>query len=223
VRWEHPERGLLAPAEFVPAAEETGLIVPVGAWVVAEACRQMAQWRDQLGWEDVRMAVNVSARQLSDPTLRDSVLRALKAAGLAARQLCLEVTESAIIAELDQTTIDTLVELKELGVQLAIDDFGLGFSSLARIKALPRVDVLKIDRSFVAQIASDRLDRAIVSSVVNLAASLGLEAVAEGVETEIQAEHLRRLSCPVAQGFLFGRPVPPETLTAQLAARVANS
>ena len=214
VRWEHPQRGLLSPDQFIPTAEETGLIVPLGNWVLRESCRQMAAWTAQgVFGPEVRIAVNVSALQLSDPATIGQVRAALADHGLRADQLCLEVTETALTDGAGQA-VETLHELKQMGVQIAIDDFGTGFSSLARLKELPPVDLVKIDRSFVSGLGVCRHDGAIVSSVLNLADALGVPVVAEGVETTDQASRLRGLGCALAQGYLFSRPVTAEEVTA---------
>ena len=218
VRWQHPVRGLIGPDQFIPAAEDNGLIVPLGAWVLREACAQMARWRDELGvTDDVRMAVNLSARQLVDPDLPSIVAAVLAENGLPASQLCLEVTETALV-EQDGFAIDALRRLEALGVALAIDDFGVGFSSLTRIKDLPPIDVLKVDRTFVAGLGTEDADAAIISSVVSLATSLSVMTVAEGVETEDQAERLQDLGCQIAQGYLYARPRPAITLTEEMRA-----
>jgi EAL domain-containing protein (putative c-di-GMP-specific phosphodiesterase class I) len=227
VRWEHPVRGLLSPDQFIPAAEETGLIVPLGRWVLREACRQMAWWIQQgVFGPTVRVAVNVSPVQLAEIDMADTIEAALADFGLTPQQLCLEVTETALMDGAGRA-IGTLARLKALGVQLAIDDFGIGFSSLARLKELPPVDLVKIDRSFVSGLGVSTSDSAIVSAVLKLASSLGVPAVAEGVETAAQVERLRDLGCPLGQGYLFSRPVRPEdirgaqdALAALLAARV---
>jgi diguanylate cyclase (GGDEF)-like protein/PAS domain S-box-containing protein len=214
VRWEHPERGLLSPDEFIPAAEETGLIVPLGNWVLREACRQMAEWAaDGVFGPEVRIAVNVSALQLSDRATVGQVRAALADHGLRPDRLCLEVTESALTDGAGQA-VETLRQIKAMGVQIAIDDFGTGFSSLARLKELPPVDLVKIDRSFVAGLGVSVHDGAIVSSVLNLADALGVPVVAEGVETTDQASRLRGLGCSLGQGYLFSRPIAAADVTA---------
>ena len=212
IRWHHPERGLVAPSEFVHLAEETGLIVPIGGWALGEACQQMAYWRRQYPeLADMRVNVNLSARQFGDPHLVPSVAAVLRESGLPPEALWLEITESVLMDEA-QCTVETLNELRNLGVHLAIDDFGTGYSSLSYLKRFP-VDVLKIDRSFVDGLASDGEDQAIVTAVISMAHALGLSVVAEGVECELQLAELRRLGCDGAQGYLLGRPAPaPDTL-----------
>jgi diguanylate cyclase (GGDEF)-like protein/PAS domain S-box-containing protein len=213
LRWEHPELGTVPPLRFVPVAEQSGLIVAIGAWVVREACAQAARWAasDPAAGE-LEVAVNVSPRQLAAPSFADDVRRALADTGLAPHRLCLEVTESAVVADLDTAT-RSLNRLKELGVRLAIDDFGVGYASLSQLKALPPVDVLKIDRSFVEGVLGDHEDRAIVEAVVQLAGSLGLRTVAEGVESAEQAELLRQMRCSVGQGYHFARPAPAAAIS----------
>jgi diguanylate cyclase (GGDEF)-like protein/PAS domain S-box-containing protein len=214
LRWDHPELGVVAPLRFVPIAEQSGLIVEIGAWVLDEACAQAMRWDAPL-----EIAVNVSPRQLADDTFADTVAGVLMRTGLPAGRLCLEVTESAVIADLETAT-RSLERLRRLGVRLAIDDFGVGYASLSQLKSLPPVDVLKIDRSFVEGVLGDGEDRAIVDAVIQLARSLGLETVAEGVESEEQAEALRAMFCVTGQGYHFARPVSPEAI-AELLAREA--
>ncbi len=208
VRWQHPERGLVPPGEFIPAAEDSGLIVPLGEWVLREACAQLSAWR-RAGTVDprVRVAVNVSARQLSHPGLPSTVAAALAGAELGSTALCLEITESAIIQDTG-VALANLDAIKRQGVAIALDDFGVGFSSLDQIRELPPVDVIKVDRSFTAGLGTNESDRAVVNAVLSLTRSLGLTAVAEGVETESQLGLLRRLGCGVGQGFYFARPQP---------------
>jgi diguanylate cyclase (GGDEF)-like protein/PAS domain S-box-containing protein len=209
LRWDHPELGLIAPLRFIPVAEQSGLIVPIGAWVLTEACTQAASWSAaNPAAGELEIAVNVSPRQLASLDFPDDVARALEVSGLAPGRLCLEVTESAVVADLETAT-RSLNHLKGLGVRLAIDDFGVGYASLGQLKALPPVDVLKIDRSFVDGVLGDHEDKAIVDAVIQLAASLGLETVAEGVETGDQATLLRDMRCSLAQGFHFAKPVAP--------------
>ncbi|HET9719352.1 MAG TPA: EAL domain-containing protein [Solirubrobacteraceae bacterium] len=212
VRWQHPERGLIQPMEFIPVAEETGLIVSMGDWVIRAACRDLAAWRAQ-GVSDLRVAVNVSAAQLK-PSLVAGVEAALAANGLPPCALELEITESALMdAELVEPVLRSL---KEIGVGLAIDDFGTGYSSLSRLRALP-IDMLKIDRSFVADLPDSADAAALVGSVITLADSLGVTTLAEGVETPAQRDHLARQGCAMAAGWLWSRPIPGGELPAQLA------
>jgi diguanylate cyclase (GGDEF)-like protein len=205
LRWDDPERGLVAPADFIPVAEETGLIVPIGNWVLREACRQARQWMD-LGHGVLPVAVNLSARQFADPALEHSVQAALHAARCPASALQLEITESMVIGDGEQALV-TMDRLNRLGVRLSIDDFGTGYSSLSYLKRFP-VHKLKIDRSFIRDIQIDPNDEAIVDTILVLAKKLGLRCVAEGVETEAQLEFLRALGCAEYQGYLFARPCP---------------
>jgi diguanylate cyclase (GGDEF)-like protein/PAS domain S-box-containing protein len=211
IRWAHPDRGLVPPGVFIPVAEETGLIVPIGQWVLEQACRQARQWQAQRGVDrPLIVSVNLSARQFQHPDLAADIERALRATGLDPRILKLEVTESVVMQDADSATA-TLQQLKALGIQLAIDDFGTGYSSLASLKRLP-VDTLKIDRSFVDGLGSDGQDTAIVQSVVALAKTLHLDVTAEGVATPIQAAYLRALGCDRGQGYLFARPLPADAI-----------
>jgi diguanylate cyclase (GGDEF)-like protein/PAS domain S-box-containing protein len=212
LRWDHPQLGTIAPLRFIPIAEQSGLIVPIGAWVLHAACAQAAAWgASSAAGAQLEVAVNVSPRQLASPVFADEVAHALKASGLPPHRLCLEVTESAVVADIETATA-SLQRLKTLGVRLALDDFGVGYASLSQLKALPTVDVLKIDRSFVDGVLADDEDKAIVEAVVQLAASLGLETVAEGVESSDQASLLRDMRCSLAQGFHFARPVSPDAI-----------
>jgi diguanylate cyclase (GGDEF)-like protein/PAS domain S-box-containing protein len=212
-RWQHPERGLVAPSEFIHLAEETGLVVPLGRAVLEEACRQAAAWQVSSG-EDLTVSVNLSAKQFSQPDLVEQVDGALRLAGLPARLLKLEVTESMVMENTDGA-IALLRRLKALGVHIAIDDFGTGYSSLSYLLRLP-ADTLKIDRSFVSGTGDAGRNVSIVRTVVGLAYSLGLDVVAEGVETEQQMALLAELGCPFAQGFLFS-PAVEAGVAAQLA------
>jgi diguanylate cyclase (GGDEF)-like protein len=209
IRWNHPTRGLLPPCEFISLAEDCGLIVPLGTWVMGEACRQAAVWcaeRAKAGQDPHRLSlsINVSAQQLADPKFTQLLVGVLEESGFAADHLWLEVTEGMILQDPD-ASVATLRSIRELGVHIAIDDFGTGYSSLSYLKQLP-VEVLKIDRSFIDHVDDDPDDMAIVRAVVALGASLGLGVVAEGIERPSQAEQLVSLGCLVAQGFLYGCP-----------------
>jgi EAL domain-containing protein (putative c-di-GMP-specific phosphodiesterase class I) len=206
LRWRHPELGLLSPARFIPVAEETGLIVPLGAWVLRAACTQAQRWRAR-GLELDTVAVNISTRQFRNRDLVDQVAAVLAQTGLPAGCLDLEITESLMMENVEEF-IARLRALKELGVQLSVDDFGTGYSSLNYLKQFP-VDRLKIDRSFVRDIASDRGDGAIVQAVIQLGHILGLAVTAEGVETAEQLAFLRRHGCDEGQGFYFSKPLHP--------------
>jgi diguanylate cyclase (GGDEF)-like protein len=204
VRWEHPERGLVPPGDFIPLAEETGLIIDLGAWVLRDACSRAASW-------DVTVSVNLSRRQLGQEDLLELVAATLAETGLPAERLCLEITESTVMRD-PERSLETLRALKALGVALAIDDFGVGYSSLSQLKHLPPVDLLKIDKSFVDNLASGVEDRAIVTAILSLAGAYGMTSVAEGVEDADQVAALEALGCELAQGFLFARPQPPEAV-----------
>jgi EAL domain-containing protein (putative c-di-GMP-specific phosphodiesterase class I) len=212
VRWQHPTRGLLAPAEFISIAEETGLIVPIGQWVLEETCRQVVAWQSNFPRHKALMAsVNLSPRQFQESNLVEQVTRAVREAGIAPGSLKLEITEGVIMQDVE-FTIKTLWQLRELGVQLAIDDFGTGYSSLAYLKRLP-LDILKIDRSFIRGIGHDAEDTAIVRAIVSMAKSLNLSVTAEGIETAEQAALLRGWNCERGQGYFFGRPADAAALT----------
>ncbi|WP_044874241.1 EAL domain-containing protein [Pseudomonas sp. LFM046] len=205
LRWAHPRRGLLMPEEFIELAEKTGLIIPIGNWVLNEACRQMSQWYAD-GHRDWRVAVNLSALQFCHAGLIDSVALSLERHGLPANCLTLEITETVAMRDAD-TSLAILRQLAEMGVDLSIDDFGTGYSSLLYLKRLP-ANELKIDRGFVRDLEHDSDDAAIISAIVALGQALDLRIVAEGVETESQQAFLTGLGCDLLQGFLFGKPVP---------------
>jgi diguanylate cyclase (GGDEF)-like protein/PAS domain S-box-containing protein len=209
VRWQHPERGLVLPGDFIPLAEERGLIASIDTFVFDEACRQLAVWvADGALPDDFTMAVNLSGRQLSDPQLVERVASSIKSHGVAARQLCLEITETALIGELGEA-MTTLADLSKLGVRIALDDFGTGYSTLAHVQRL-NVDILKIDRSFVEQIGGSDRDREIIAAITAMAHALGMSVVGEGIETTCQLGELTALGCDAGQGYLLARPLPPE-------------
>jgi diguanylate cyclase (GGDEF)-like protein len=211
VRWNHPRRGVLAPDSFIPIAEETGLIVPLGQWVLEAACKQARDWHDRFpARPPVVMSVNLSARQFQHPDLVTEIEGAVRHSGLDPRCLKLEITESVLMRGVD-ATVETLHALKALDIQLAIDDFGTGYSSLSYLKRFP-VDTLKIDRSFVDGLGQDQQDTAIVRSVVSLAKTLNLSVTGEGIETAAQHYQLVSLGCDLGQGFLLARPSPPAAL-----------
>lgn len=214
VRWEHPVRGMILPGEFISAAEDTGLIMPIGQWVLEEACRQAAVWNRDLTGPPINISVNLSARQFQHPGLLVDVEQAVNKAGLDACLLTLEITESVVIKDPDAAA-DKLREMKRLGIRVAVDDFGTGYSSLAYLKNFP-IDYLKIDRSFVKGLGSDDDDAAIVRSVVALGHALNLRVIGEGIETAEQAAYLAELHCDLGQGYLFDRPMPAEDVTAAL-------
>jgi diguanylate cyclase (GGDEF)-like protein len=209
VRWRHPELGLISPMEFIPLAEETGLIVPIGEWVLRTACAQNKEWQDE-GFAPLRMSVNFSPRQFQQPGLVEQIRRSLGETGLAPHYLEVELTESSVMKDAE-LAIRTLRRLKETGVRVSIDDFGTGYSSLSYLKRFP-IDTLKIDISFVRHSTTDPRDAAIVTAIITLAHSLGLKVIAEGVETEEQLGLLRALGCDEIQGYLFGKPLPAAAL-----------
>ncbi len=213
LRWRHPKRGLVSPADFIPLAEETGLIVPIGEWVLREACCQARRWAAQFD-PGLRMAVNLSARQFAQPGLVQSVAAALKECDLPAANLELELTESLIMQEPEEAA-RILAELKAMGVLLAMDDFGTGYSSLAYLNRFP-LDVLKIDRAFVKEVTAGDGEAALCNAIIAMAQALGLEVVAEGVETPAQARYFARQRCDRIQGYLFSKPLPAEDAAALL-------
>ncbi|WP_226457114.1 putative bifunctional diguanylate cyclase/phosphodiesterase [Pseudomonas sp. AF03-9] len=213
LRWEHPQQGLLLPATFIELAEKTGLIIPIGEWVLNEACRQMRLWYVQ-GYEDWRIAVNLSALQFCHAGLVNSVATALERHQLPANSLTLEITETTAMSDAD-ASMTVLQQLSDMGVDLSIDDFGTGYSSLMYLKRLP-ANELKIDRGFVRDLEHDGDDAAIVSAIVALGQALGLRIVAEGVETDAQQTFLTRLGCNSLQGYLLGHPLPAERFMADI-------
>ncbi|MGE4578322.1 MAG: EAL domain-containing protein [Desulfuromonadales bacterium] len=219
LRWQHPQRGLVSPGEFIPLAEETGIILPIGEWVLKTACLQNRAWQEQ-GFPPVRMSVNISARQFRQADLVDMIDRVLEETGLDPQWLELEITESIIMEDFGEV-IMTLTDLKVRGVHLAIDDFGTGYSSLAYLKLFP-ISKLKIDQGFVRDITNDANDASIAASIVALARSMNLEVIAEGIETREQLEFLLDYGCHQGQGFLFGRPLPQEQCLPFLATSLAS-
>jgi diguanylate cyclase (GGDEF)-like protein len=215
LRWRHPSRGVVFPSEFIPVAEQTGLIVALGRWALEEACIQVAEWHAR--GSTLQVAVNVSGRQLDDPCFVDDVARVLESTGLDPGSLTVEITETILMRD-PVAAARVLGELKGLGVRLAVDDFGTGYSSLAYLRQFP-VDTLKIDRSFVSGSATSKQAAALVHTLVELGKRLGLETVGEGIETEAQLQHLRREGCDIGQGFLLGRPVDASGIERILRAR----
>ena len=206
LRWRHPERGLVPPNDFIPSLERTGLILSVGHWVIEQACVILSQWHTDPVRRDWKLAVNVSPKQLQHPSFVERVSALLREHHVGNGKLKLEITESTLQENLQQS-IQKMRALLEQGVVFAIDDFGTGYSSLSLLRNLP-IQILKIDRSFVRQIDHDQKDAAIARSIVSLADSMGLQVVAEGVETEEQYTALKALGCQMFQGYLFGKPQP---------------
>jgi len=216
VRWQHPEMGLISPGKFIPLVERSGLIIPLGEWILYEACRQAVVWQKS-GLPDLAVAVNLSAIQFKRGNLLDTVADALKQSGLPAHCLELELTESILLQDID-VTLKMLQELKRMGVKLSIDDFGTGYSSLSYLKQLA-VDKIKIDQSFVRDLTNDQDDGAIVKAIIQLGHTLQLTVIAEGVETGEQLAFLRNNGCDEIQGYLFSCPVPAAQFVSLFPAR----
>ena len=209
VRWQHPQLGLVSPSEFIPLAEDTGLIVPIGEWVLRTACLQGRRWREE-GFAPIQLAVNICGRQFHDQDLSETVIRILDETGFPSKNLELELTESSVMQDAAFAS-GVLTRLKNLGIKISIDDFGTGFSSLASLKRLP-IDALKIDRTFVRDATTDTDDGALVIAIITLAHNLRLKVIAEGVETAEQLRFLQLLRCDEIQGYLFSKPLPAEAL-----------
>jgi EAL domain-containing protein (putative c-di-GMP-specific phosphodiesterase class I) len=214
IRWQHPERGLVPPNDFIPLAEATGLIRPLGLWVLRESCRQAMAWEAAGGARGLKLSVNVSARQLQQDDLVEQVAAILRETGMPAQQLTLEMTESVLLDN-GEATLSTLTALRELGIRLAIDDFGTGYSSLSYLHSFP-VDILKIDRSFVERLSTGG-DTALISTILRLGQTMKLETVAEGIEHPQELLLLRRQGCTTGQGYHFSPPVPAARLAELLA------
>jgi EAL domain-containing protein (putative c-di-GMP-specific phosphodiesterase class I) len=214
LRWRHSKHGLLAPDAFIPLAEETGLICPIGRWVLETACAQIKAWSGHAATRDLRLAVNVSARQFRQAGFVAEVKQVLAASGVDPSRLKIELTESLVIDNVAES-IARMQALKALGIGFSMDDFGTGFSSLSYLKRLP-LDQLKIDRSFVNDLATDPNDAAIVQTIITMGHTLGLNVIAEGVETEAQLARLDQYGCTAFQGFLFSRPLPVDEFEAFL-------
>ena len=219
IRWNHPDLGLVSPARFIPVAEETGLIVEIGDWVLREACREAARWM-ALGLPELRVAVNLSALQFKRGDIEKSVAGAIEASGIEPYMLELELTESILISD-TENILSTVKRLKSMGVRLSIDDFGTGYSSLSYLKRF-EVDKLKIDQSFIRDLATDPEDAAIVRAIIQMARSLGLRTVAEGVETQDVLDHLRLFHCDETQGYFHARPLPAADFVAFFQARLGG-
>jgi len=215
LRWQHPERGLVSPAQFIPLAEENGLIIPIGEWVLREACRQARAWQDA-GLPPLSVSVNVSARQFDDPRLVERVAAALASTGLSACWLELELTETMVMRNVQQS-IAKMRELEAMGIALSIDDFGTGYSSLAALKSFP-ISRLKIDQSFVRDLCGSADDQAITCAIISLSHQLDMKVIAEGVETEQQRRFLHANGCDEVQGYLFSCPVPAGEIAEMLEA-----
>ncbi len=209
LRWNHPERGMVSPAQFIPLAEEIGMILPIGDWVLEQACQQLKKWEREPAMRDIRLAVNISARQLSQPYFVELVKETIEQSGIRATQLKLELTESFILNDIEEA-IEKMLELRTIGVRFSMDDFGTGYSSLAYLTRLP-LEQLKIDQSFVRDISRDKNSRVMTRTIINIAHNFGLEVIAEGVETDEQLAFLRQYGCTRFQGYLFGKPVPAQT------------
>jgi EAL domain-containing protein (putative c-di-GMP-specific phosphodiesterase class I) len=203
LRWEHPERGLILPSEFIPLVEETGMIIPIGKWVIQEACKQLQIWQSEFQ-PYLSMSVNLSGKQFQQPELVENIHQCLQETSLTANTLMVEITESVLMERPESMTF-TLEKLRLLGVQLHIDDFGTGYSSLSYLHRFP-INALKIDHSFVSRMGIDE-NLEIVRTIMNLARNLGMDVIAEGVETKEQVAQLKALSCDFAQGFFFSKPV----------------
>ena len=214
IRWSHPELGLIPPGDFIPLAEETGLIIPIGEWVIDAACAQIRAWNAQ-GLPNIRVAINLSARQFMQKNLPQLIAEAVRLNEIQMRCLELEVTESVVMSNPDEAT-SMLKELKKIGVSISLDDFGTGYSSLSYLKRFP-IDILKIDQSFVRDITFDPDDAAITKLVIDLAHSLNRKVIAEGVETEAQLKFLQNHHCDEMQGYFFSKPVSAIEMTQMLA------
>jgi EAL domain-containing protein (putative c-di-GMP-specific phosphodiesterase class I) len=219
VRWQHPERGLLAPDQFITVAEETSAIIPIGRWVLHEACRTAATWRDRSpGFPGPAISVNLSLRQVGDAHLIADIREALAASGLAPGSLHLEITESVLMEDTASNRA-TLRRIKALGVTLVLDDFGTGYSSLAHLRRFP-IDTLKIDRSFVEGLDGSDTDSTIVAAIINMSRGLRVKVIAEGIETAAQCARLRQLGCELGQGYYYARPLAAGEIRALLGSRL---
>ncbi|HLO12524.1 MAG TPA: GGDEF domain-containing phosphodiesterase, partial [Pseudoneobacillus sp.] len=212
IRWQHPEHGLISPIEFISLAEETGLIVPMGKWILETACRQNKEWQDA-GFAAVPIAVNISVRQLQDDNFVEVVTKTLSQIGLDPKYIELEITES-IMQNIEKSTV-ILNELKKHGVKISIDDFGTGYSSLSYLNHLP-IDNIKIDKSFVDDIIKHSNQGAIVKTIIDMGHNLNFNVIAEGIETEEQVRFLKEHRCKVGQGYFYSRPLPPESIKEML-------
>jgi len=215
IRWKHPDKGLIPPMQFIPLAETSGLILPIGEFVIRTVCRQIKTWKEAC-YKQIKISLNVSGRQFDQQNLIEIVKDALQDTMISPQCLEVEITESTIMRN-PEKAIQTLTELKAMGMRIAIDDFGTGYSSLSYLKRLPVLDFLKIDQSFVQSLASDPRDQAIVRATIAMAHALNLKTIAEGVETEAQSSFLQEHGCDEIQGYLFSRPLPAEEIPGILA------
>ncbi|MGI0484011.1 putative bifunctional diguanylate cyclase/phosphodiesterase [Pantanalinema rosaneae CENA516] len=214
VRWQHPSQGFIPPLKFIPLAEETGLIIPLGQWIFHAACQQAHQWQRQFPSQHLIISINLSGRQFDQPDLTEQLARLIQETNVDATCLKLEITESMVMAEVE-AAIDVMLRLKSLGCQLGMDDFGTGYSSLSQIRRFP-IDTLKVDRSFVQKLATSQEDYEIVRMIISLGHILGMDVIAEGVETQADADHLRSLGCEFGQGYFWAKPLPAVEATARL-------
>jgi EAL domain-containing protein (putative c-di-GMP-specific phosphodiesterase class I) len=215
LRWQHPQRGMVQPNEFIPLAEETGLILPIGLWVLETACNLIKTWESESHTRELQLAVNVSPRQFRQADFVAQVQRVLNASGANPVRLKLELTESLVLDNIEDTIVK-MSALKQLGIGFSMDDFGTGYSSLSYLTLLP-LDQLKIDRSFVMNLPGNKRDEIIAQTIVTLGRGLGMNVIAEGVETKAQQEFLEAHGCHAFQGYLFSRPLPVQELNAYLA------
>jgi EAL domain-containing protein (putative c-di-GMP-specific phosphodiesterase class I) len=206
IRWQHPQRGMVSPAQFIPLAEEMGMIIPIGDWVIEQACSQLRIWEMDPVMRKIQLSVNVSPRQLSQPYFVEQVKDAIEKNGIRSSRLKLELTENIVLSDVDDV-IEKMHELRGIGINFAMDDFGTGYSSLSYLKRLP-LEQLKIDQSFIRDIALDKNSSIMVRTIINIASNFGLKIVAEGVETDEQLAFLLQYGCNMFQGYLFGKPVP---------------
>jgi EAL domain-containing protein (putative c-di-GMP-specific phosphodiesterase class I) len=220
LRWRHTDLGAVTPTQFIPVAEETGLIVPIGRWVLRTACAQNVAWQRE-GLPAICVAVNLSARQFADEGLTADIVAALKDSGMKPELLELELTESMVMQNVERAA-KLLTAIKQMGVRIAIDDFGVGYSSLAQIKRFP-IDTLKVDRSFIHDLTENAEDRAITEAIITMGRTLSLTVVAEGVETQEQQTFLADHACDAMQGFYFSKPIDPEQFAIFLRKHVASA
>lgn len=209
IRWNHPSKGLLYPNDFIYLAEETGLIIPIGKWILKTACNQLKEWAD-MGYNDIIMAVNLSARQFKEKDLALTVCKIVEETGVDPKRLVLEITETVALDE-PEYTIETIKELSNIGVRFSLDDFGTGFSSMNYLKKLP-IDAIKIDKSFLSSVLDDVSDQKIIQAIISLARNLNIQVIAEGVESFEQEEFLQASKCKYAQGFLYSKPMPKDSI-----------